>query len=73
MMALVEEVQARTAELLDVKRQVAEAEALHHHLRSQLAAREQGTVATEPEAAQAQPQPQAQPPAVERQAVEATV
>lgn len=64
-MALVEEVQARTAELLDVKRQVAEAEALHEHLRARLAAKETSPVDGEPDGVQ--------PPAVEQHAVEATV
>lgn len=64
-MALVEEVQARTAELLDVKRQVAEAEALHEHLRAQLAAKEKSPVDMETEAVK--------PQAVEQHAVEATV
>lgn len=64
-MALVEEVQERTAELLEVKRQVAEAESLHEHLRAQLAAREKGTVAVGPKAVEAN--------AIETTAVEATV
>eukprot|EP00892_Ulva_mutabilis_P006409 jgi/Ulvmu1/413/UM001_0420.1 len=64
-MALVEEVQERTAELLEVKRQVAEAEALHEHLRAQLATRETGAVEKEPRAVE--------PKVIENQAVEATV
>jgi len=62
-MALVEEVQERTAELLEVKRQVAEAEALHEHLRAQLTAKEKGSVAVEA----------VEPQVPETQAVEATV
>lgn len=64
-MALVEEVQERTAELLEVKRQVAEAEALHEHLRAQLTAKEKGSVAVEAKAVE--------PQVPETQAVEATV